>query len=145
MLEDYENNKGFKELKDDLNNFVKKKDKKIIIYLCKQCSSSILITNLYYDINKKKLYLECECQCRRIKYLPINDYYNEFEYEEYKQSDDIVKINNIKCFEHEGDKFEFYCIDCEKDLCNNCIEEIHPNHTFIYFNINIINQLFEKN
>ena len=141
MLDNNENNMG---IKDSLNDLVKRESKKIIIYLCKQCSSSILISNLFYDINQKKLYLECECQCRRIKYLPINDYYNEFKYEEYKQSNDIIKVNNIKCFQHEGDKFEFYCMDCEKDLCNNCIEEIHPNHTFIYFNINIRKQLIEK-
>ena len=77
--------------------------------------------------------------------MTIKDYYKEFEYEEYKQSDGIIKVNNLKCFEHKGDKkFEFFCIDCEKDLCINCIEEIHPNHTFIYFNINIRNQLIEK-
>jgi len=62
-------NIDFKELKNRLNdlNYNSAIKRKIIIYLCKQCSSSILIANLYYNINKKEIYLECECQCRRIK------------------------------------------------------------------------------
>jgi len=75
--------------------------------------------------------------------LTIKDYYKEFEYEEYKQSGDIIKINNIKCFQHMEDKFDFYCINYEKDLCKNCIEE-HSNHNIIAFNIYIRNQLIEK-
>ena len=63
---------------------------------------------------------------------------------EYKQSNDIIKINNIKCFEHNGDKFDCYCMDFEKDLCKNCIGEIHHNHTTIDLNINLRNQLIEK-
>ena len=38
------------------------------------------------------------------------------------------------------DKFDFYCINYEKDLCKNCIEE-HSNHNIIAFNIYIRNQL----
>ena len=141
MLEDFENNFDIKEL---ILNDLAHSNKIITIYLCKQCSSSILINNLFYDINKKILYLECECQCRRIKYLPINSYYKEFEYEEYKKSFDIIKINNIKCFQHKENKFDYYCINCEKDLCKNCIVE-HSNHCTIVLNyIYRRNQLIEK-
>ena len=139
-----ENKIGNKKLRKDLNSLAESEVYNTIIYLCKKCSSSILIKNLYYHVNKKKIYLECECFCRRIYNYTINEFYNEFEYKEYEQSTDIIIINNIKCFEHEEAKFEYYCTDCEKDLCINCIGEIHPNHTFISFNINIINHLNEK-
>lgn len=123
-----------KNLKKGLDKFYKSESKNII-YLCKNCSSSILINKINYDINRFKIFMECHCLCLRRKNITIKDYIDNFEEEENIDeinNDQITIVNSLKCYLHKTE-FSYFCIDCEMDLCLNCIGEIHPNHTLITF------------
>lgn len=130
-----------KNLKKGLDKFYKSESKNII-YLCKNCSSSILINKINYDINRFKIFMECHCLCLRRKNITIKDYIDNFEEEENIDeinNDQITIVNSLKCYLHKTE-FSYFCIDCEMDLCLNCIGEIHPNHNNILKSIeNIYN------
>ena len=90
--------------------------------------------------------MECDCLCLRRKNITIKDYIDNFEEEENIEeiySDQITIVNSLKCFSH-NTEFSYFCIDCDSDLCLNCIGEIHPNHTLITFDyVHIENRINE--
>ena len=139
-----------KDLKENIINFVEENELNKIIYLCKKCSSPILIRKMTYYINKKKIYMECDCLCLRRKNVTIQDYIDEFEDKEYDKNINIV--NNLKCFlpknktefTFHNNEFSHYCTDCEQNLCLNCIGEIHCNHTLIIFDKKDLENLIDK-
>ena len=121
-----------------------------IIYLCKKCSSPVLIRSMAYYKNKKKIYMESDCLCLRRINITIQDYITEFEAKEYKNKINIV--NSLKCFlpKNKGEftfhnnEFSHYCTDCEQNLGLNCIGEIHCNHILIIFDKKNIENLVNK-
>ena len=125
------------DLKENIVNYFDEYESNKIIYLCKKCSSPILIRGIIYYKNKKKIYMECDCLCLRRKNITIQDFIDEFEDKEYDNNINIV--NSLKCFlpknktefTFHNNEFSHYCTDCEQNLCLNCIGEIHCNHTLI--------------
>ena len=119
-------------LQKDLEEF-SEQNKKTIIYKCKNCSDTILINNIIYY--NQQLYLECDCLCSKIINLKIEDLDDEYRCEEEINNNRIIKSNNYTCNVHENiSKFEYYCEDCESNICSECIGEVHINHTLIDFN-----------
>ena len=138
------------DLKENIVNYFDEYESNKIIYLCKKCSSPILIRGMIYYKNKSKIYMECDCLCLRRKNITIQDYINEFEDEEYDNN--IKIINNLKCFSPKNkteftfhnNEFSHYCTDCEQNLCLNCIGEIHCNHTLIILDKKNLENLVDK-
>ena len=50
------------------------------------------------------------------------------------ESNEIIKLNFL-CGIHHNKKFDSYCITCNKNICNDCIEytDIHKEHNIIIF------------
>lgn len=143
-----------KELKNQLEEeMINPELNSYLCYFCENCWNSIIINKLFYHITLKRIYLECECLCKRIHNLSINGFYDRFKQKEINKSNGIIRINDLKCFEHKENIFAFNCVDCEKSLCLNCIREIHRNHSVISLNNknieniidDLINSMYMKN
>ena len=92
-----------------------------IFYNCTECSSPIEI--LY--INEKTNIIEFKCTINKhLKKLSIKEYINEM-----KKFND-KNIHNDICLEDNHNKeYEFYCLNCKKHLCKECIKtRDHINH-----------------
>ena len=98
---------------------------KEIYYICTECPSSIEILS----INEKECIFEFRCiKNNHKKKMPIKEYLNKMK--------DIkdTNINKDICIHHQYLKYEYYCSDCNKHLCKECLES--RNH--ISHNKNII-------
>ena len=125
--EDYDLKEGIKEF-ENLESYN-------TVYSCNICSSSILIEELKY-YNKKCIYLTCVCSCSKRINMKIKRFIIQFmnrEYEKKMKHEGLIIVSDLKCYIHDN-KFEFYCKDDKKNICSNCIESVHPNHTLIHFN-----------
>ena len=92
-----------------------------MFYNCTECSSPIEI--LY--INEKTNIIEFKCTINKhLKKLSIKEYINEM-----KKFND-KNIHNDICLEDNHNKeYEFYCLNCKKHLCKECIKtRDHINH-----------------
>ena len=92
-----------------------------IYYNCTECSSPIEI--IY--INERVNIIEFKCiNNNHIKKLPIKEYIEEMKKFNNKN------INVDMCIENNhNNKYEFFCIDCNKHLCKECIKtRNHTNH-----------------
>ena len=90
-------------------------------YNCTECSSPIEI--LY--INEKTNIIEFKCITNNhIKRLLIKEYIQEMKkYNNKNINDDICIVDN------HNKKYEFYCLDCKKHLCKECLKtRDHLNH-----------------
>ena len=104
------------------NNFILEEDETVgetikfneIYYNCTECSSPIEI--LY--INEKVNIIEFKCTINNhIKKLSIKDYIKEMKKFNNKN------INEDTCFEdNHNKKYEFFCLDCNKHLCKECLK-----------------------
>ena len=102
--------------------------KNILTFKCNECFGTIRIAHI--DNDEIKIYLELDCLCSRIENVPIDDLENYFKCIEIKKYNRIKIFYNSICNYHNR-KFQFYCKDCQQDICSNCIEEIHVNHGLI--------------
>ena len=94
---------------------------KEIYYNCTDCSSPIEI--LY--INEKTNIIEFKCITNNhTKKLSIKEYIREMKKNNNKNiNDDICIVDN------HNKKYEFYCLDCKKHLCKECLKtRNHINH-----------------
>ena len=122
----------------------------LLNYKCPKCFGSTMINSIFKE--EITIYLICDCLCSQIENITIDDFYKEYTYKELEKNNSKIKIfNHSICNEHKGVKLEYYCKDCKKDLCSNCIGEIHINHILTDFNsdffrkiINNINEIYEK-
>ena len=92
-----------------------------LYYNCTECSSPI---ELLY-INEKANIIEFKCTINKhIKRLSIKDYIKEMKKLNNKN------INEDTCIEdNHNKKYEFYCFDCKKHLCRECLKtRDHINH-----------------
>ena len=101
-----------------------KKKFKTKIFICKKCH---YIPKLKIKYENKVLQISCICKkCKNIK--P-----KEF-IEEYRSIKRITKKNS--CEKHKKQYFEYYCIDCKQNLCEECAnDEIHYNHKKTFENL----------
>ena len=119
-----------------------------LYYNCTECSSSIEILS----INEKEGNIEFKCSNNNhIKKISIKDYINKMK--DYNDK----KINNDICIYHNhNQKYECYCLTCEKHLCKECLKsrnhishnksniiEIQPNKKELDMIKNII-EYYEK-
>ena len=92
-----------------------------IYYNCTECSSPIEILN----INEKRNLIEFKCIINKhIKILSIKEYIKKMKKFNNKNiNDDICIVNS------HNNKFEYFCLDCKKHLCKECIKtRNHINH-----------------
>ena len=112
--------------KDHIEDYLKaiKKNKKKFknkIFMCKKCH---YIPKIKFISETKVLKISCKCK----KYFNIKS--KDF-IEEYGCKKRIKK--NISCKEHKKEIFVYYCIDCKKNLCEECAElknHYHHKKTF---------------
>ena len=92
-----------------------------IYYNCTECSSPIEI--IY--INERVNIIEFKCiNNNHIKKLPIKEYIEEMKKFNNKNSNVDICIED-----NHNNKYEFFCIDCNKHLCKECIKtRNHTNH-----------------
>ena len=95
---------------------------KEMYYNCTECSSPIEI--LY--INEKTNIIEFKCSINKhIKKLSIKEYMKKMKKFNNKNINDEVCI-----VDNHNKKYEFYCLDCNKHLCKECIKtRDHINHS----------------
>ena len=114
-------------------------------YNCTECSSAIEIKAL----NEKEIEFKCINNNHFLK-LTIKEYINKMK--KYNNKN----INNDICNEH-NNKYECYCLDCNKHLCKECLKlrnhishnkniiiEIQPNKKELNIIDNIINYYEDK-
>ena len=90
-------------------------------YNCTECSSPIEI--LY--INEKTNIIEFKCSINKhIKKLSIKEYMKKMKKFNNKNINDEVCIED-----NHHKKYEFFCLDCNKHLCKECLKtRNHINH-----------------
>ena len=145
---------------NEYSSFKKEEDFPLIkdLIFCNQCKDP------YYIIFTDNLDLSFDCGCSLLKNMTIEEYKNEyikFDKENlYKKSKEnsLNKRKNkylLHCKMHPEEKeFEYYCTDCNHDLCKECLKEdstlysntcrinkTHENHALI--KLNDINQKIE--
>ena len=98
-----------------------------IFFMCKKCESSPKI------IFKNSYLLDINCDCKEISDIRTQEFIKKYS---YKKEDIGFSLN---CHKHNNHKYECYCLDCERDLCEECLKEtyLHDNHSISYFDTNI--------
>ena len=115
-------------------------------YKCKKCGDPIQISNITQDKDNEIIYLECDCLCSKIIDMTISEFIYNFEITQKTKYEKIKIFDNSICNKHNGihgTKFEYYCPECKKDLCKDCIGSIHTNHTVIDFSGDKIKQIID--
>ena len=114
-----------------------------IYYNCTECSSLIEIL----EINKEIIKFKC-LNNKHERTMEINDYLEKMK--KYNN----IKINNDKCNIHNNNKYSSYCFNCNKHLCNECLENRehikHYKNYIIEINptkeeLNIITKMIDEN
>ena len=125
-MEDIKNN-----IKKELHNLNEAPplEPKNFYYNCPECQSAIEILKLDEE------FIEFKCNNNHNIKMNIKEYLDKLK--EYKDkmilNDDIISNNSI-CIEHKEDYLS-YCFECNKHLCNNCLET--GEHGY-HYKINII-------
>ena len=85
-------------------------------FVCKLCKDIPIIK----FIRRNRIQYKCKCkECKDSpKELSIKDIYDYIQYTEQIG----IEANELKCKEHENEKYVYYCENCKKNLCNKCIE-----------------------
>ena len=123
---------------------------KEIYYKCTECPSSIEILTM----NEAECTIEFKCVNNNHKEkISIKDYIEKMQNFNYKN------INNDECVikDHNKNKYECYCLDCNKHLCKECLKsrnhighnktniiEIQPNQRELNIFENIIKSYEDK-
>ena len=121
----------------------------LLNYKCKQCFGPIMISSIFEE--ETIIYLICDCLCSQIENLSIDDFYKEYTTKEFEKYHRIKIFNSSICNIHIPAKLEYYCEDCQKDICSDCIGRVHINHTLKDLNgvyirniINNINEIYKN-
>ena len=87
---------------------------KEMYYNCTECSSPIEI--LY--INERRNIIEFKCtKNNHIKKIPIKEYIGKMKkFNNKKTNDDLCT------YDDHNKKYEFFCLDCNKHLCKECLK-----------------------
>ena len=140
---------------DDNKSLIKnlnrgKKKNYLLNYKCNKCFGTIMINRIFKE--EATIYLICDCLCSQIENITIDDFYRDYTTKEIEKHSRIKIFNNSICNIHNSEKLEYYCEDCKKDICSNCIGRTHLDHTlkdlngvFISKIINSINEIYIKN
>ena len=118
-----------------------------IYYNCTECSSTVELIS----INETECSIEFKCiKNNHYKKIPIKEYINKMK--DHNNKD----INNDICIIH-NNKYECYCLDCNKHLCKECLKlrehishnkiiiiEIQPNKKELNIIENIIKYYEDK-
>ena len=107
------------------DKFYGKEQKEPLYFICKKCHSS---PNISFYPN---YLLGTSCICMEIQNLNYEKFY---EYYSFDDKNNIEQYFYCKVHKENKYKYEYYCIDCESNLCILCYEEgkIHENHTIIF-------------
>ena len=130
---------------------------KSFIYGILHCTKCMIPCSIIFNDN---FTISFECGCSFIKYISIKEFMNDYIKKGYYQKEEY----SLHCMFHFEQKiFIKYCIDCEHDICEECMnmeyplqsnnkttsKKKHDNHTFINYDqikekFNIINELIQK-
>ena len=115
--------------KENLNNKEEEAARQIIkskefYYNCSECSSPIEISS----INEIQIEFKC-LNNNHIKKISIKEYLNQMK------AFNNINNNNDMCFIH-NNKYECYCLDCNINLCKECLKSSnHINHNLKYIKV----------
>ena len=90
-----------------------------VLYNCTECSSAIEILS----INEDECSIEFQCiNNKHNKKMSINEYLNKMKnFNDKNINTDICNMHNLK--------YESYCLDCNINLCKDCLKlRNHVNH-----------------
>ena len=84
-------------------------------FIYKDCltKNKVIIPKIYFK--KDKIKIICEC-VDSPKIILLKDIWNYFDF----SNSEINIVYKLKCEEHSGEKFYFYCEKCKQNLCNKC-------------------------
>ena len=105
--------------------------------ICKECNN---FPKIY--LNDDGYSLNIICDCREYENMSPDYFRNNFIIKENQTSENNNHSDKIKfdsyciCDVHLGKKYDYFCIDCEENLCRDCYTQNkdHINHTIIDFN-----------
>ena len=84
--------------------------------LCPNCYSSIPYFYIFIENLTTKIKINCKCKNQNIMLL-----------QEYSNHLKSISLNKINCINHINQKAIFFCINCEKWLCDKCYNEHNEN------------------
>ena len=84
--------------------------------LCPNCYSSIPYFYIFIENLTTKIKIYCKCKNQNIMLL-----------QEYSNHLKSISLNKINCINHINQKAIFFCINCEKWLCDKCYNEHNEN------------------
>ena len=103
---------------------------KVLIPVCVYCKSLIKVKDIFIDpINAVLLKYSCECQWIKTRTIYLPQYYDRLYYANY--------ILNGPCPVHAKQKQKYYCNDCKKEFCEQCLK-FHKGHYYLnhhFYNI----------
>ena len=108
----------------DYNNFVKHDKNRLT---CPECD---IVPALFIEQNSKNLfYISSGCENKHVIHdMSLIDFYKKA----VKNYNENEKELNALCQKHNA-KYEIFCKTCHKNICNQCADKKHQNHTFIKF------------
>ena len=102
---------GQKQIEENNNNI-----KFIPTILCPNCFSSIPYFYIFIENLTTKIKINCKCKNQNILLL-----------QEYSNQLNNISLNRINCINHINQNAIFFCINCEKWLCDKCYSEHNEN------------------
>lgn len=84
--------------------------------LCPNCFSSIPYFDIFIENLTIKIKIHCKCKNQNI--MLLNEYSNELK---------NISLDKINCINHNNQNAIFFCINCEKWLCEKCYNEHNEN------------------
>lgn len=93
-----------------------------LLLICLKCNQ---IPKILYNTSEQVM---IKCLCGYEKTLSLNDYYQQLSNNQEK-----IEISN-KCSTHEGQSFEYYCINCKVNFCCQCKEK-HQEHQTVLMKV----------
>ena len=97
----------------------------LIILCCKNCKNLLSITKIEKsDISNATIYYNCQ-KCG----LQISENLKQFITNQ-KMNNITIQNYNFICLNHQN-KFEFFCLNCNEHLCNQCDLNSHNSHKII--------------
>ena len=134
-----ENNMEKKEFQDISLNLLNKENENISELLSKDinelrlsCPMCDLIPAIFVDKKSKNIYqVSSACENRHLlSNMPIKNYYQHCI--SLKNSSKNSK-NDFTCIKH-NEKYDSFCITCQKNICQKCTCSEHKNHSITSFN-----------
>lgn len=104
-----------------------KLDKKIKLkkryFMCDYCKSAP-------KLDFKGNLIDLTCECKEIFNLRIKDFIKNYSYHKIEEVE-----YHLCCDEHKKNQYKCYCIDCNQNLCEECLKitKLHDNHSINNF------------